>query len=108
MKKSIKSIVSAVLLIAFVFTLGACSDSDSNKGLWENAMYSKDTTLGEGAKTVVVEVTAEGKTVNFTIKTDKETVGDALLEHKLVEGDQGEYGLYIKKVNGIIADYDVD
>ena len=30
------------------------------------------------------------------------------MEHKLIEGDEGPYGLYIKKVNGITADYDVD
>ena len=47
-------------------------------------------------------------TDGFTIKTDKENLGDALIEHNLVEGEQGAYGLYIKKVNGITADYDVD
>ena len=30
------------------------------------------------------------------------------MEHSLLEGDEGPYGLYVKKVNGITADYDVD
>ena len=35
-------------------------------------------------------------------------MGEALLEEKLIDGEQGNYGLYIKTVNGILADYDVD
>ena len=30
------------------------------------------------------------------------------MEHELITGDQGDYGLYIKSVNGIRADYDKD
>ena len=61
-----------------------------------------------GAKTVMVEVKAGEDSVTFTIKTDKETVGEALQEHGLIEGEDGAYGLYVKKVNGIVADYDED
>ena len=80
----------------------------SAEGLWADALYRSDKSFGEGAKNIEVEVKADGKSVTFTIKTDKENLGDALLEHKLVDGEQGPYGLYIKKVNGITADYDVD
>jgi len=48
------------------------------------------------------------QSVTFTIKTDAETLGDALLAHNLIAGDQGDFGLYVKAVNGITADYDVD
>ena len=34
--------------------------------------------------------------------------GEALLELNLIAGDESEYGLYVKQVNGITADYDVD
>ena len=37
-----------------------------------------------------------------------ETLGDALLENKLVEGDEGQYGLFVTSVNGIKADYSAD
>ena len=33
---------------------------------------------------------------------------EALLELELINGDEGQYGLYVKEVNGITADYDVD
>lgn len=108
MKKTIKSTISALLVIICLFSFTACGNSAEKAGLWENAIYSNDTYLGEGAKTVAVEVQAEEKTVIFTIKTDKQTVGDALSEHNLIDGDQGEYGLYIKAVNGITADFNVD
>jgi hypothetical protein len=64
--------------------------------------------FGEGSKTVVVEVKVGEQAITFTVKTDKDTVGAALLEHNLIAGDEGQFGLYIKTVNGITADYDVD
>ena len=78
------------------------------EGVWANATYRKDMEFGNGAKTVVVEVKAADQTVAFTVKTDKDTVGAALLEHDLIAGEDSAYGLYVKTVNGILADYDVD
>ena len=86
----------------------ACSNKTSEKGLWEAATYTEDAEFGNGAKTVVVEVKAEEKIVTFTVNTDKETLGDALLEHGLISGENGPYGLYVKVVNGITADYDIN
>ena len=103
-----KKTVSIALLFICIFSLDACGNSVDKTDLWENATYLQDTELGEGAKTVTVEVKVEEQTVTFTINTDKKTVGEALVENKLIEGDQGAYGIYIKKVNGITADYDID
>lgn len=77
-------------------------------GVWANATYKEDTELGKGAVTVKVEVKAEDKSVTFTVHTDKTVLGDALLEHSLIAGDEGEFGLYVKAVNGMTADYDVN
>ncbi|MBE6578082.1 MAG: DUF4430 domain-containing protein [Ruminococcaceae bacterium] len=77
-------------------------------GVWTNAKHLKNMTFGEGAKTLSVVVKAENQSVTFTIKTDKTTVGAALMEHDLLEGEDSQFGLYIKKVNGMLADYDVD
>ena len=38
----------------------------------------------------------------------KTTVGDALVELGMIEGEESEYGLYVKTVNGVTADYDKD
>lgn len=107
MKKTIQSTVTVILALIFIVALVSC-DTVEKTGVWENATYRKDTELGSGAKTVVVEVKAEDQQVTFTIKTDKDTVGAALLEHGLIAGEEGAYGLYVKQVNGITADYDVD
>lgn len=67
------------------------------------------TVLGEGQMAFTFTVVdADGNETYFEIHTDKETVGDALLEHELIAGEEGDYGLYVKTVNGITADYDVD
>ena len=107
MKKTIKFTISIALSLLFLLSLVACNTVDKT-GAWENAIYLKDKELGKGSKTIMVEVEAEDQKVTFTIHTDKDTVGDALMEHDLIEGEEGAYGLYVKKVNGITADYDTD
>ena len=96
------------ILLVFVLSAALVSCNKDEKNVWESATYTEDQTFGEGAKTVVVEVKAQDKSVTFTIQTDEETVGAALMEHGLIAGDEGPYGLYVKSVNGMSADYDVD
>ena len=106
MKNTIKGILAFIFALVFAITLVSCNKN--NVDVWENATYLEDTELGEGAKTITVEVKADGQSVTFTVKTDKDTVGAALLEHGLIAGEEGSYGLYVKTVNGMLADYDVD
>ena len=102
--------VSSVLL-ALLMLLALCACAPKNPdtaALWEGATYTRDKTFGTGATTIEVEVKAGEKSVTFTIKTDKTVLADALLEHQLVAGEDSAYGLYVKRVNGILADYDVN
>ncbi len=108
MKKSLKTLVFVILAIAVLFSFTACKNNVSKEGLWENAVYTKDTTFGNGKTSVQVEVKAGDDSVTFTLKTDKTVLGDALCEFDLIAGDETQYGLYVKKVNGIVADYDID
>ena len=110
MKKTVVSILSLALCLVLIAGLVSCANGNTvaKEGLWENATYLKDTELGTGAKTVLVEVKAGDTSITFTINTDKTTLGDALMEHGLIAGEESQYGLYIKKVNGILADYDID
>lgn len=105
MKKTL--LVSISLTLVLLMCLCACNTVDA-EGLWENATYRRDMAFGKGEKTVQVEVKVEDQSVTFTLKTDNDILGDALIEHDLIEGEDGAYGLYVKKVNGITADYDVD
>ena len=105
MKKILSLILALLLCSAF---LCACAGAKADIP-YETAVYDKDTELGNGAKTLTVKVTdVKDVTVTFTIHTDKATVGEALLEHKLIAGDDGQYGMYVKRVNGTLADYDKD
>ena len=78
MKNTVK--MTAALLMVAILIVGAvsCTQKVDPVGLWENATYLSDTTLGSGANTVKVEVTAGDQTVVFTVKTDKATLGEAL------------------------------
>jgi hypothetical protein len=126
MKNTIKSTIALLMALLMTLCLFACKNGEAEapqtgdsaaseaggaiapEGLWKDATYLEDTEFGEGAKTVTVKVIAEDKSVTFTVKTDAKTLGEALLAHGLIAGDMGDYGLYIKFVNGIRADYDLD
>lgn len=97
-----KTIIGVLLLLCLVASCAQKTD------IWQSATYTEDAELGEGAKTVMVQVVAGERAVNFTINTDAQMLGDALLEHDLISGDAGPYGLYVKVVNGMVADYDID
>ena len=103
-----KTLNSFLLLLALVICLSSCAAPRDFGELWEGATYVEDTELGDGETTVTVEVKAGEHSVSFTINTDKSTLGEALIEHSLIEGEASQYGLYVKKVNGILADYDID
>ena len=121
MKKNSKLLIALALVLSTLFSLCSCSiddilgkmpwsanDDTDPEILWQNATYTENCEFGKGAKTVTLKVEQYENSVTFTIHTDKETVGAALIEHSLIEGEEGAYGLYVKKVNGITADYDVD
>lgn len=100
-------ILAAILLSGVA--CGKDDDSRTAEEIWaEDAKYREDTSLGSGEKTFSLTVRFNSYAVTFTVKTDRETVGEALVDHALLEGEQGAYGLYVKRVNGILADYDVD
>ena len=112
MKQTTKKVFSLLLVAFAIFSLASCKNEVppevSDDWLWNNAIYTEDTELGEGAKHLGMLVTADGKTVVFNIYSDAATVGEALMENGLVEGSDGQFGLYISHVNGIKAVYEED
>ena len=121
MKNKFITKLSLVLVIVMMITLCSCDlfkqttttsfvaeEEGQVPEIWKTATYTKDTELGEGSKTFLFKVDAEGYAITFTIHTDAETVGAALLALNLIAGEDSQYGLYVKTVNGILADYDVD
>jgi len=62
----------------------------------------------EGKSFQVVVTDLDGKQTTFDYTSDKAMLGDALVAEGLVEGEIGEYGLYITSVNGISLDWEKD
>lgn len=86
----------------------AMTDTDSEAADSSDAAAGVEV-LGEGNRKFIFNVTdKEGNETTYEIHTDAETVGEALLELGLIDGDDSEFGLYVKTVNGITADYDTD
>jgi len=111
MRKRLAMIIRVALILTMALSLVACkgkSDTAADtSAVTETAADSN--VLGEGAVEFTFEVVdGNGNTTEFTINTDKKTVGEALQDVSLIEGEDSEYGLYVKTVNGITADYDVD
>ena len=109
--KLLSVIICLVLIAAIALTMTACGNKTANSSEKEDSQTLTEPvqTLGEGATEFNLTVSdKEGKETVFTVKTDKKTVGEALLEVELIDGEMGDYGLYVKTVNGITADYDTD
>ena len=96
-RKLLSLLLCTVLIAATALTLASCG----NEG------KTDDTTVSEKSFTLVVR-DLSGSETTHTVTSDKKTVGEALIAEGLIEGEDGQYGLYVKKVNGITADYDVD
>ena len=113
-KKALSFILCIVLITAIALFTTACNDNKTTdttttEGAVSTTEAAKTTVLGEGeTKFTFTVVDLEGNEAAFEINTDKKTVGDALLDLGLIAGDESEYGLYVKTVNGTTLDYDKD
>lgn len=92
-----KKLVLAAIALAVLIAVFA--------GVW----FTTRPAAVQGAKTITVEVVhADGSEKQFTYHTDEEYLDDVLLGEGLVEGDTGDWGLYITKADGEEASYDAD
>ncbi|MCR4926465.1 MAG: DUF4430 domain-containing protein [Lachnospiraceae bacterium] len=65
--------------------------------------------IGEGETHFDFSVTfSDGSEKHYCVYTDEENVGAALLGVELIAGEDSQYGLYVKTVDGETADYDKD
>lgn len=115
-KKVSSFVLCMVLIVAMALSTVGCNGSkdsgaaSGDAGAQAGAEVQREGgELGEGSKEFALTVTdKDGNETQFEIHTDKETVGEALQELNLIDGEEGEYGLFVKTVNGITADYDAD
>lgn len=106
------SIALCIVLIAAIALMTGCNDNPNPNAV--SSMSDAATNLevknvGEGDTQFDFTVTdKDGKETAFVVSTNKSTVGEALLEAGLIAGEDSEYGLYVKTVNGITLDYNTD
>lgn len=116
-KRIFSTVPALVLIAATALTMTACNDgldtavttttqADTTTTV---ATQPTATQLGVGQTKFTFQVVdKDGNQTDFEISTDEATVGEALMNLSLIDGEQGAYGLYVKTVNGITADYNVD
>ena len=108
MKKVLSVFLCMVLIAAMALMLSGCNDSVEVPDM-QYETFTEEQSLGQGATTFTLVVCdAEGKETTAQISTDETILGQALLDLKLIAGEDSEYGMYIKTVNGITYDYDTD
>lgn len=83
-------------------------ESALESGIWASAVYTSDVSVGEGGTVFTLKITAGDRTITVTVSTDEAVLGDALVAAGLIAGEEGDYGLYVKTVNGMTLDYDTD
>lgn len=115
--KKLSLLLAAILAVTMLFC--ACTapetpetsngnESVQESGIWASAVYTSDVSVGEGGTVFTLKITAEDRTITVTVSTDEAVLGDALVAAGLIAGEEGDYGLYVKTVNGMTLDYDTD
>ena len=105
--KKLRKIMAFLLALVMVLALCACTKPMPIAAGKTTVGVKDGETVGQGATAFSVEVKdAEGKATKFTVQTDEKTVGAALQKLNIISGEDSQYGLYIKEVTGITADYD--
>ena len=97
-----------VFILAFTAVMFGCTGKETPE---TPVTEVESAELGDDGyeKSFVFEVVdKDGNKTQTTIHSNGEYVGTVLQELGLIEGEEGPYGIYIKKVNGITADYNVD
>lgn len=110
LKNFARAALALCLVLAVVLSVSACSlfepDNTASKYSTQHRDGGK---LGEGNNYFTFKVvSSDGGEAVFEVSTNQTIVGDALKELKLIDGDDDQYGLYVKSVNGENLDYNTD
>ena len=102
-----------VVLVAAIALMTGCNDNSPpdtvSSVISDTSSKTQVTNVGKGSTQFdFVAVDENGNETKFRVSTDKTTVGEALLETGLIKGNVEQYGLYVKTVNGITLDFNVD
>ena len=96
MQKTKKLIIAAIILVLLIAVMAVVNISTRPE-------------TAEGEKSFTVEVVhGDGTKKTFTYQTDAEYLGEVLLAEGLIQGKEGQFGLYILTVDGEDAIFEKD
>lgn len=97
-----KKLFAILLAVLMVLSMAACTAAPADQ-------ETQGTTAAAAAKKFTVTVVhADGTSKDFQYETEEEFVGPVLQKEGLIEGNMGQYGLEITKVDGEKAIYNED
>ena len=104
--KKLWSFLCIVLIVAMALVTTGCSDNTEPTETPDPSQLPV-TVIGEGETVFYfIAVDLDGLMTKYEVHTNETTVGAALIGLELISGDMGEYGLYVKTVNGVTLDWD--
>ena len=105
MKKHLSLVACIVLIAAMALLTIGCSETSTPET--PDSSQLPATVVGEGETVFYfIAVDLDGVMTKYEVHTNETTVGAALIGLELISGDMGEYGLYVKTVNGVTLDWD--
>lgn len=110
-KHSILSLVLVIVLIAaMALSVVSCDKKDvEGDDTAPTTQAESATSIGEGERSFdFIVAFADGSSKAYTVHTNETIVGNALVEVGLISGEEGQFGLYVKTVDGVTLDYDTD
>ena len=110
--KKLFSLLLALAMLCSLASVAFAASTEQSEILWdeneETILLENGGVYGQGETAFTLVVSCLSETAAVTVNTDAKTVGEALAELSIVAGEDSEWGLYVKTVNGITADYDTD
>ncbi len=97
-----------VFILAFTAVMFGCAGKETPEAPVTEVESINESDNGYEKSFVFEVVDKDGNKTQTTIETNGGYVGEVLQQLGYLEGEEGPYGLYIKKIKGITADYDVD
>ena len=110
--KKLFSLLLALAMLCSLASVAFAASTEQSEILWdeneETILLENGGVYGQGETAFTLVVSCLSETAAVTVNTDAKTVGEALAELSIVAGEESEWGLYVKTINGITADYDTD
>lgn len=114
-KKVLSLFVCIVLIAAMALITSGCDNKSTESGVGtfkesdDQAPTTQAIKIDDGKKTFnFTAVDADGNERDYLVVTNMTSVGEALLEAGLISGENAQYGLYVKTVDGVTLDFDKD